>query len=373
MRQKCLAALRAEVLQLAELLDFLGTPQLILISSAEGMPRGSPSTQARHALGCATDGHREDQPDARADQLSAHLRAADPAGGAAVGGAVGLRGGGDHQRARGGGETAGGGLWTARLAQAARSWTRSSTGGGRRAEQRAVPLALPDGRRSADGDAFSVDGEQVDSADAQLKQALPALGARAVGAARAAGVLLRARRRRARFCWWPMRHGDRWCGAQLAPRRRRAAAGAALAERWFPAGEPAHFALVPVKRDEHRGVLARLVSGVADVREAALGPPELASADAALAAAGLPAGGGAPTGEDPVARASTRNRAVYGILLGRLLPDARDRRGLHRPHALPRGEAVAAEDRLRLAGLATSCAPRSPRFACSSRRWRWAG
>ncbi len=87
-----------------------------------------------------------------------------------------------------------------------------------------------------------------------------------------------------------------------------------LGSRLVPASEPARFALVPVKREPVDGVMARLASGVSEVREAALGTRELAFA-------ALPA----PLqdfrvvafseGEDPVARASTRNRILYSVLL----------------------------------------------------------
>ncbi len=81
------------------------------------------------------------------------------------------------------------------------------------------------------------------------------------------------------------------------------------------AGEPAQLALLPVKPVPAEGVLARFASGVVEVREAALGPPELASfalpspiQDYRLVAQAV--------GEDPVGTASARNRTVYGILLG---------------------------------------------------------
>ncbi|MBI3181641.1 MAG: HAMP domain-containing histidine kinase [Myxococcales bacterium] len=83
-----------------------------------------------------------------------------------------------------------------------------------------------------------------------------------------------------------------------------------------PADEPARFEIRPVPRSAEEGLVGRLVSGVANVRDAALGQPqELASLllapplqDYRLVAM--------PLGEDPVARASARNRTVYGILLG---------------------------------------------------------
>lgn len=79
-------------------------------------------------------------------------------------------------------------------------------------------------------------------------------------------------------------------------------------------GEPADLVLVPVKPVPAEGVLARLASGVTEVRDAALGPPELASLalpsplqDFRLVAQAV--------GEDPVGKASARNRTVYGVLL----------------------------------------------------------
>lgn len=82
-----------------------------------------------------------------------------------------------------------------------------------------------------------------------------------------------------------------------------------------PSGEPARLALVPLKRDAREGVVARLVSGVSDVREAALGPPELASRALASPLQDYRLVAFAE-GEDPVAQASTRNRTLYGVLLG---------------------------------------------------------
>ena len=106
-----------------------------------------------------------------------------------------------------------------------------------------------------------------------------------------------------------LRDADKVVGARISP-----AAIDALLKDTAPAGELAHYELKSVKREVAEGPLGRLVSGVVDVRDA-LGPRELASVvlpsplqDLRLAAVA--------EGEDPVAQASTRNRAVYGILLG---------------------------------------------------------
>lgn len=90
---------------------------------------------------------------------------------------------------------------------------------------------------------------------------------------------------------------------------------AEAAEALSRQGTPVRLELRPIKRVP-TDVVGRLVSGVEDVREAALGGPrELASLplppplqDFRLVAL--------PLGEDPVAQASTRNRALYGVLLG---------------------------------------------------------
>jgi signal transduction histidine kinase len=79
--------------------------------------------------------------------------------------------------------------------------------------------------------------------------------------------------------------------------------------------DPAQLELVAVQREAPQGLLSRFVAGVSGVREAALGQRELAGLalasplqDFRLVAYVV--------GEDPVAQASTRNRILYGVLLG---------------------------------------------------------
>jgi signal transduction histidine kinase len=86
------------------------------------------------------------------------------------------------------------------------------------------------------------------------------------------------------------------------------------AERYLTSTEPVRFALLPVPREAAEGLVGRLVSEVVQARANALGQPVLAEQvlapplqDFRLVVL--------PTGEDPVARASTRNRVVYGVLL----------------------------------------------------------
>jgi two-component system, OmpR family, phosphate regulon sensor histidine kinase PhoR len=110
------------------------------------------------------------------------------------------------------------------------------------------------------------------------------------------------------------RMGDGVRGAQLAG----GAVEALLAERaehLLTSLEPVRFALLPVPRETGEGLVNRLMSEVVQARADALGPPVLAERvlppplqDLRLVVLS--------SGEDPVARASTRNRVVYAVLLG---------------------------------------------------------
>lgn len=79
-------------------------------------------------------------------------------------------------------------------------------------------------------------------------------------------------------------------------------------------GEKVLFVLRPLQREAPQGLVGKLVSGVSQAREAALGLPALAerTLGAPLQDFRIEA---VPLGEDPVAHASTRNRVVYAALL----------------------------------------------------------
>lgn len=79
--------------------------------------------------------------------------------------------------------------------------------------------------------------------------------------------------------------------------------------------EGGQLAIEPVQREAPQGLLARFVSGVSGVRDSALGPRELAQLTLPSPLQGFRLVARA-LGEDPVARASTRNRILYGVLLG---------------------------------------------------------
>jgi two-component system phosphate regulon sensor histidine kinase PhoR len=155
---------------------------------------------------------------------------------------------------------------------------------------------------------FTVSGEVVESPDPRLKAAVSALAGE-LSALPNRPVFFSVATPQATMLVVALRDGTRVVGARISP-----AAIDALLKDAAPAGELAHYELKSVKREVAEGPLGRLVSGVVDVRDA-LGPRELASVvlpsplqDLRLAAVA--------EGEDPVAQASTRNRAVYGILLG---------------------------------------------------------
>ncbi len=111
------------------------------------------------------------------------------------------------------------------------------------------------------------------------------------------------------------RDGELVVGASIAPKALDQLVKEASNDV-VPQGEAATFALKPVKREvQEGGLINRIASGVADVKEGVLGPRELATLvlpsplhDFRIAAQAV--------GEDPVAQDSARNRTVYGILLG---------------------------------------------------------
>lgn len=80
--------------------------------------------------------------------------------------------------------------------------------------------------------------------------------------------------------------------------------------------EGVQFEIAPFKRDAGESLVGKLMSGMAEAREAALG------ANRPLAHRILPVPMhdfqllASPIGADPVAQASMRNRAIYGVLLG---------------------------------------------------------
>jgi two-component system phosphate regulon sensor histidine kinase PhoR len=86
------------------------------------------------------------------------------------------------------------------------------------------------------------------------------------------------------------------------------------AQHWVTSSEPVRFALFARQEPVGEGLMGKLALEVAQARASALGPRVLAehALDPPLQDFRL---GVLPMGEDPVARASTRNRVVYVVLL----------------------------------------------------------
>jgi len=112
------------------------------------------------------------------------------------------------------------------------------------------------------------------------------------------------------------RTGGNVRGVRLSVEKLERALEAAVSDTAI-GNEPVHYSLLPVvaRRERGEGLVGKLVSEVVQVRESALGPSVLAEEvlspplqDFRLAVVS--------TGEDPVARASTRNRVVYSVVLG---------------------------------------------------------
>ncbi|MCP3138974.1 sensor histidine kinase [Pyxidicoccus xibeiensis] len=176
-------------------------------------------------------------------------------------------------------------------------------------------LVLPDGRSVSEPDGtFQVEGGRVHTNDPQLQEALTAVLPEAGALPTEPTVFSLATGTRAVMVA-AEREGDVVHGVRLSVR----ALETLMAERVDPravSGEPVRFTLQPVPREAtESGLMGKLVSEVAQARASALGPMGLAERvlspplqDFRLVVL--------PTGEDPVARASTRNRVLYGVLLG---------------------------------------------------------
>jgi len=202
-------------------------------------------------------------------------------------------------------------IWSARLERLSRGLIE--------ALEAANHEAVPGGLRvvSASGQVlssapFTVEGNTISTGDPQLEQmlepalrelqSLPGFAVFSVSSLDSAGIVA------------AQRSGRRILGARLDQRAVEALASS-MAREVAPAAESVRWEVRPVKR-EGQGLVGRLVSGVQEARDVALG------ASSPLAETALPSPlqdfrlRVLPLGEDPVARASARNRTIYGILLG---------------------------------------------------------
>lgn len=159
---------------------------------------------------------------------------------------------------------------------------------------------------------FRVEQNEVQSSDPTLRAVITSLGAD-FGALPQSPVFFSVAAPQGTVLLAAMRQGNRVFGAQLSISALEQLL-LTLGGNVVPPSESARFMLVPVKHEAVDGVMARLVSGVTEVREAALGSRELAGATlpAPLQDFRLVA---YAEGEDPVALTSRRNRILYSVLL----------------------------------------------------------
>ncbi|NMO17542.1 two-component sensor histidine kinase [Pyxidicoccus fallax] len=182
-------------------------------------------------------------------------------------------------------------------------------------EAGSLRLVLSDGRTVSEPDGtFHVEGGRVHTSDPQLQEALTAVLPEAGALPTKPTVFSLATGSRALLVA-AERRGNEVRGVRLSVRALEQ-----LVAEWVDpravSGEPVLFSLQGIPREVNEGgLMGKLVSEVAQARASALGPVGLAERvlspplqDFRLVVL--------PTGEDPVARASTRNRVLYGVLLG---------------------------------------------------------
>ncbi|QSQ19888.1 HAMP domain-containing histidine kinase [Pyxidicoccus parkwayensis] len=177
-------------------------------------------------------------------------------------------------------------------------------------------LVMPDGRVVSEPDGtFQVVDGRVHTGDPQLQEALTAVLPE-TGALPAEPTYFSLSSGGRALMVAAERQGDVVRGVRLSVRALEALLAEKVDARAV-SGEPVLFTLQAVPREppSEGGLMGRLVSEVAQARASALGPVGLAERvlspplqDFRLVVL--------PTGEDPVARASLRNRVLYGVLLG---------------------------------------------------------
>ena len=174
-------------------------------------------------------------------------------------------------------------------------------------------LVASDGRLLSTPASFRVEGKQVSSSDPELAATLQAVQSSATDFPAGTSHFSLMVGGRAAFIA-AERQGDVVHGVRLSPEILEALL-AEQADGHVTSSEPVRFVLLARQEATGEGLMGKLALEVAQARANALGPQVLAEQvlppplqDFRLAVV--------PTGEDPVARASTRNRVVYVVLLG---------------------------------------------------------
>ena len=174
-------------------------------------------------------------------------------------------------------------------------------------------LVDPDGRLLSTHDSFLLRGKQVQTADAELASALSAAESSSEDFPPTGTSLFSLMVGGHATLIAAERQGDTVYGARIS----QDAVEALLAERaegQVTSSEPVRFVLIARQEPGGEGLMGKLASEVAQARANALGPQTLAERTLPLPLQDFRLGV-VPLGEDPVARASTRNRLIYVVLL----------------------------------------------------------
>jgi two-component system, OmpR family, phosphate regulon sensor histidine kinase PhoR len=174
------------------------------------------------------------------------------------------------------------------------------------------PMHVDLGGRALTGDDFEIEKEAVEAGAANATRAAQSLVQLAASIPEEP-IFLSGLDGRNAWLVVAVRRGSKVFGTQIAPSQLDVEIDS-ISHALLPSQDQARLSLLPVQREPREGVVARFLTGVNDVKEAALGQRELASLplEAPLQEFRLVA---FALGEDPVAQASTRNRIWYGVLL----------------------------------------------------------
>jgi signal transduction histidine kinase len=203
--------------------------------------------------------------------------------------------------------------WTVRLEPLTQRLVNALNASPSQLQGTELRITSPDGILLS-GAPFAIKGDLVEASDARLKLALKSgLPDLPIGADRP--LFFSISSQHGTFLLAAVRTDQEIRGAQISPQAVDRLLQA-LATGVPTNGEQVRFELAPFKRETGESLVGKLMSGMAEAREAALGGKR------PLAHRILPAPMqdfqllAAPIGGDPVAQASMRNRAIYGVLLG---------------------------------------------------------
>lgn len=175
-----------------------------------------------------------------------------------------------------------------------------------------LTLLAPDGSRLSNA-TFTYLGDSIESSDPRLKAALKSV-LPDPSSLPEGFVVFSVSNLQGSFMLAAMRRGNELRGARISLSELNALV-ARLAPRPTNKAETVRYQVVPVKHEGGEGLVGKLVSGVVEAREAARGGPRSLATrplSAPLHDFQLVA---MTSGEDPVAWASARNRAIYAVLL----------------------------------------------------------